>query len=153
LLAAPEASTMETDSMGRVLTEATIENLEDLWAAKRGLLPPEQVRLIVVADALVDTGATLLSLPARLIQQLGLSRTSSKRVSSSLGLGKAAVYDAVRQTILGRTCTMDVMEVPDSVPVLIGQLPLEHLDLVVDLRSRSLIGNPAHGGEHVYELY
>jgi len=46
-----------------------------------------------------------------------------------------------------------VMEVPDDVPVLIGQLPLEHLDLVVDLRSRSLIGNPAHGGEHVYELY
>lgn len=31
-------------------------------------------------------------------------------------------------------------------------LPLEHLDFVVDLRSRTLIGNPAHGGEHVYEL-
>ena len=44
-------------------------------------------------------------------------------------------------------------QVPDEVPVSIGQLPLEHLDLVVDLRSRSLIGNPAHGGEHVYELY
>jgi predicted aspartyl protease len=144
---------METDSMGRVLTEATIENLEDLWAVKRGLLPPEQVRRLVVADALVDTGATLLSLPSRLIQQLGLSKTSSKRVSSSLGLGEAAVYDAVRLTIQGRTCTMDVMEVPDTVPVLIGQLPLEHLDLVVDLRSRTLTGNPAHGGEHVYELY
>ncbi len=48
---------------------------------------------------------------------------------------------------------MDVMEVPDEVPVLIGQLPLERLDFVVDLRSRSLISNPAHGGEHVYELY
>jgi hypothetical protein len=48
---------------------------------------------------------------------------------------------------------MDVMEVPDSVPVLIGQLPLEQLDLVVDSRSRTLIGNPAHGGEHVLELY
>jgi len=47
---------------------------------------------------------------------------------------------------------MDVIEVPDSVPVLIGQLPLEHLDFVVDPRSRTLIGNPAHGGEHVYEL-
>jgi hypothetical protein len=43
--------------------------------------------------------------------------------------------------------------VPDHVPVLIGQLPLEHLDFVVDPRSRSLIGNPAHNGEHVYELY
>jgi predicted aspartyl protease len=139
--------------MGRVLTEATIENLEDLWAVKRGLLAAEQVRRITLVDALVDTGATLLSLPTRLIQQLGLSKTSSKRGTSNMGVAEAGVYDAVRLTIQGRTCTMDVMEVPDTVPVLIGQLPLEHLDLVVDLRSRSLIGNPAHGGEHVYELY
>jgi predicted aspartyl protease len=144
---------METATMGRVLTEATIENLEDLWAVKRGLLAAEQARRITVADALVDTGATLLSLPTRLIQQLGLSKTSSKRVTSSIGLAEAAVYDAVRLTIQGRACTMDVMEAPDSVPVLIGQIPLEHLDLVVNLRDRSLIGNPAHGGEQVYELY
>ena len=43
---------MELDTMGRVLTEATIENMEDLWACKRGLIPPEQVRRIVVTDAL-----------------------------------------------------------------------------------------------------
>jgi hypothetical protein len=48
---------------------------------------------------------------------------------------------------------MDVMEVPDDVPPLIGQIPIEHLDFVVDLRNRRLIGNPAHGGEHVYQLY
>ena len=47
---------------------------------------------------------------------------------------------------------MDVIEVPDEVPVLIGQLPLEHLDFVVDMRNHELIGNPDHGGEHVYEL-
>jgi hypothetical protein len=35
----------------------------------------------------------------------------------------------------------------------IGQLPLEHLDFVVDLCNRSLIGNPAHSGEHLYEMY
>jgi predicted aspartyl protease len=144
---------LEPETMGRVLTEATMENLEDLWAAKRGLVSPEDVRRIVVPDALVDTGATLLSLPRRLISQLGLARTGTKRIISSTGGGEAGMYEAVRLTIRGRTCTMDVMEVPDDVPVLIGQLPLEHLDLVVDLRSRSLIGNPAHGGEHVYELY
>jgi hypothetical protein len=48
---------------------------------------------------------------------------------------------------------MDVMEVPDDVPARVGQIPLEHLDFVVDLRSRTLIGNLAHGDEHVYELY
>ena len=63
------------------------------------------------------------------------------------------MYDAVRLTIQGRTCTMEVMEVPDTVPILIGQIPLEHLDFVVDMRNRTLIGNPAHGGEQVYELY
>jgi predicted aspartyl protease len=144
---------METDAVGRVLTEATIENIEDLWAVKRGLIPDEQARRITVADALVDTGATLLSLPSRMIQQLGLEKAASKRVISSMGGGEADVYSAVRLTIQDRSCTMDVMEVPDDVPVLIGQIPLEHLDFVVDLRSRSLIGNPAHGGEHVYELY
>ena len=144
---------MEMDVMGRVTTEATIENLKDLWEVERSLITPEDARKVTVADALVDTGATLLSLPTRLIRQLGLAKTSSKRVTSSIGLGEADVYEAVRLTIQGRSCTMDVMEVPDTVPVLIGQLPLEHLDLVVDLRNRTLTGNPAHGGEHVYELF
>lgn len=139
--------------MGRVLTNALIESSEDLWAAKRGLLSSDQVRRVEVTDALVDTGAMLLSLPTRMIRQLGLSPTAIKRVTSSIGLGEAAMYEAVQLTIQGRTCTMDVMEVPDGVPVLIGQLPLEHLDFVIDPRNRVLVGNPAHGGEHVYELY
>ena len=144
---------METAIMGRVITEATIENLEDLWAVKRGLMTADKSRRVCIPDALVDTGATLLSLPTKLIQELGLSKSGSKRVTSSVGVGEANMYEAVRLTIQGRSCTMDVMEVADTVPVLIGQLPLEHLDFVVDLRSRTLIGNPAHGGEHVYELY
>lgn len=144
---------MEIETMGRVLTEATIENLGDLWDAKKGQLPAEQVRRLTAPDALVDTGATLLSMPTRLIRQLGLGEQYRKRVRSGVGVSEIAVYDAVRLTIQGRACTMDVMEVPDDTPVLIGQLPLEQLDFVVDLRSRSLIGNPAHGGEHMFELY
>jgi hypothetical protein len=144
---------MESETMGRVLTEATIESLQDLWAAERGLSSTDQVRRVTVSDALVDIGATLRSLPTHLIRQLGLKEQCKKQVRSSMGVSEATMYDTVRLTIQGRTCTMDVMEVPDDIPVLIGQLPLEHLDFVVDLRSRSLIGNPAHGGEHVYELY
>ena len=48
---------------------------------------------------------------------------------------------------------MDVLEVPDGVPPLIGQIPLEHLDFVVDPRNQKLIGNPAHGGVHTYEQF
>ena len=38
-------------------------------------------------------------------------------------------------------------------PLLIGQVPRELLDLVMDSRGGRLVGNPAHGGEHVFELY
>src|SRR4051812_47145943 len=99
--------------MGRVLTEATIENMQDLWAAKRGLIPADQVRRVKVADALVDTGATALSLPTAIIRQLGLTQTGSTPIRSSTGLATAARYETVRLTIQGRDCPMDVLEVPD----------------------------------------
>jgi predicted aspartyl protease len=144
---------MELETMGRVTTEATIENLKDAWDVERGRLAADSARHVTVDDALVDTGATLLSIPTALIRQLGLSSSGTRRVRSSTHVVDATMYEAVRLTVQGRTCTMDVIEVPDGVPVLIGQIPLEHLDLVVDLRNRRLTGNPAHGGEHVYEMY
>ncbi len=97
--------------------------------------------------------ATLLSLPTGLIQQLGLTRCSSRRVTTSTGPAEAALYDAVRLTIMGRSCTMDVLEMPDGAPALIGQIPLGYLDFVVVPQSQTLIGNPAHGGEHILEMY
>ena len=144
---------METETMGRVLTEATIENVNDLWNVKQGFVTPDKVRRVTVKDALVDTGATLLSLPTRLIRQLGLERMYTKKVRASTGITDATVYGTVRLTIQDRFCDMDVSEVPDDIPVLIGQIPLENLDFVVDLQSRSLIGNPAHGGEQMFEMY
>jgi hypothetical protein len=74
-------------------------------------------------------------------------------VTTSGGAAEADLYGPVHLIVQGRDCNMDVVEVSDDVPVLIGQIPLEHLDFVVDPRNRKLIGNPAHGGEHVYELY
>lgn len=144
---------MESNNMGRVLVEATIENLRDLWESESGRLTDAEVRRVTIGDALIDTGATTLSLPTRLIARLGLKKRAEKRVTTSSGDSSASLYDAVRLRIQGRECTVDVMEVPDNVPPLIGQVPLELLDFVIDPRRRSLAGNPAHGGEHVFEMY
>ena len=89
----------------------------------------------------------------RFINQLGLSKRYDTRATASSDLCTVAVYEAVRLTILGRDCTVDVLKVPDAVPVLIGQIPLGVLDLVVDPQGRRLTSNPAHGGEQVLELY
>jgi hypothetical protein len=63
------------------------------------------------------------------------------------------LYESVRLTIQDRFCSSDVLEVPDDAPVLIGQIPLESLDLIVDPVQRRVSGNPAHGGELIYEMY
>ena len=139
--------------MGRVLTEVTIENVRDLYAVEENRLADSEVRRIVVDDALVDTGATTLALPFKLIEELGLKKVAEKRATSSQGVGPVSIYEAVRLSIQDRFCTVDVIGIPNEVPVLVGQIPLEMMDLVVDQQGRRLIGNPAHGGEQVLELY
>jgi clan AA aspartic protease len=146
------SDTLERRDMGRVTAEITVENLKDLWDARDGRIADAAVRKASIADALVDTGATFLSLPTSVIQQLGLQKSSQRRIMTSKGPAKSDVYDTVRLTIQGRSCHQDVMEVPDGVPALVGQLPLEALDFVVDPINQKVIGNPAHGGEQIYDL-
>lgn len=144
---------METAAMGKVVVPARIENLEDLMKAKGGNLAPASVRHVDVAEALVDTGATMLSLPSRLIQELGLSRHRTRTSRTTGGIVSTGIYEPVRLTVQGRDCVIEVAEIPDDCPVLIGQIPLEMLDFVVDPTQRRLIGNPEHGGEHMIEMY
>jgi predicted aspartyl protease len=68
---------MESDTVGTVRVKARIENLDDVKAAEKGLIPDDQVRRIEIDDARVDTGATYVSMPLRLINQLGLLRTGA----------------------------------------------------------------------------
>jgi len=132
---------------------ATIENLEDLFGVRKGLVPPTEIRRVEVNDALVDTGATSLCMPKALIARLGLDLLRERRARTSAGTIDVRVYGTVRLFIQGRDCPCDVSELPDDCPVLIGQIPLELLDFVVDAVNQRLIGNPAHGGEHIIELY
>jgi predicted aspartyl protease len=111
------------------------------------------VRFVEVPDALVDTGASTLSMPRRLITQLGLRPVRTRRDRTPAGIVDVQVYATARLTVQGRECVCDVLELPDECPVLIGIVPLEILDYVVDPNSQRLIGNPAHGGEQMFDLF
>lgn len=66
--------------------------------------------------------------------------------------GKRAADD-VRLTVQQRDCIVEVAEVPDDCPVLIGQIALEMLDFVIDRVGRKLIGNPDHGRERMIDMF
>jgi clan AA aspartic protease len=146
-------ATVKNATMGKVLVTARIENLYDLFNVSQGILKPEEVRSIEVTDALVDTGASTLCLPKRFVAQLGLKPGQSRRARTTAGTTRLQSYGAMRLTIQGRDWVGDVLEVPDDCPVLVGQLALEALDFVVDPMAQCLIGNPAHGGEQMVELF
>jgi len=139
--------------MGRVTTTVKIDNLEDLVEHRRGHLPQDAVRSVVLTDCLVDTEATMFSLPTRIIEQLGLERHHSRTGRTSAGTATFDIYSPVRLTVQERDCVTEVAEVPDECPPLLGQIPLEMLDFVVDPAGQKLIGNPEHGGEHMIDMF
>ena len=144
---------MEMATMGKVLVEAKIENLSDLMKLREGVFSAEQVRTAEVTNALVDTGATMLSLPKKLVEALGLRRQRTRSARTAAGVLSFGIYEPVRLTIQGRDCVIEVAEVPDECSALVGQVPLELLDFVVDPMRQALVGNPEHGGEHMMDLY
>ena len=126
-------------------TRIELENLKDLHAVELGVRKSEDVRRLIIENALVDTGATGLCLPKSFIEQLGLTPLRSIGVQTANGPAERTVYSEVRYTVLERTYSIQVTDLPEDAPVLVGHMILEVLDLCVDMR-KGLIHNPAHGG-------
>jgi predicted aspartyl protease len=143
---------METATMRKVLVAARLENLEDIYKAAQGTIPHDQVRSCEVTDALIDTGATGLLLPSRMIAQLGLSVLRTRTARPIAGNVDVSMYRAVRLTVQGRDCISDVGEIGDEFAVVMGQVPLELMDWVVDPKRQRLMGNPEHGGDQMIDV-
>ena len=137
--------------MGKVITRIKLTNYSDL-VLQRLKLTKRKPRHVEV-EAIVDTGATRLYLKPSVIKKLGLVRTDTVRPQTTNGEVIRYKYEPVELQLMGRRENFDVIEIPENVPNLIGQVPLEILDFVVDAKGRRLIPNPAHGGEQMSEEF
>ena len=133
-------------------TQIELANRTDQILAEAGVINPEEMRRVTVKEALVDTGATRLSLPRPLIEQLGLTPVGTTRTSTANGTAARTIYSEVRFTVLERAGTMEVTDLPENAPVLVGHMVLEMLDLCLDIR-KGLIYNPAHDNEWIEEQW
>jgi hypothetical protein len=94
------------------------------------------------------------SVPTRLIKELGLDFKYHRFTDTPVGVRKVRVYSPVQLSVRDRECVVDVAELTNRrAPALVGQIPLELMDFVVDPRQGKLIPNPAHGGKWMMELY
>jgi clan AA aspartic protease len=129
--------------MGKVMEKIKLTNSYDEDKVQSGYWKPEQVRSMEI-EALVDTGATMLMLPADVVERLGLKERGRRKVRYANGEKDTVPWvGGVRVTILGRDMIADALVEPAGTTALIGQIPLEELDLIVDPKSRELRVNPA----------
>ena len=129
--------------MGKVTTRIRVENWLDAELVAVGARKDKP--RAIETEALVDTGAVKFYLRSCVIHQLGLrpiGEIRSRTMSDRSEIRK--VFAPVSLEIQGRTGRFDVVEVPDSLPNIVGQIPLEDLDWVVDCRNQRLIPNPEH---------
>jgi len=137
--------------MGKVIVKIKLTNLGDAFARKRKL--SKRTPRTTEIEALVDTGATRLYLKPSVIKALGLEKVDAFFSQTTNGTRKRNVYEPVRLDLMGRYGNFDVVDIDEKVPNLLGQIPLEYLDLVVDPKGQKLVPNPEHREKQMTEEY
>jgi len=135
------------NKMGKVIVTLTLTNWVDQVLAERGFIPSKDVRSLDVNDALVDTDATRLCLPADVIEQLGLKQAATIDIQTATGTETARVFKGLVLEVEGREGRYDCVELPAGRTPLLGLIPLEDLGLDPDLQNQCLKHLPMKGKE------
>ena len=131
--------------------EITLENVKDRALADHGALKEEEVRTLKV-EAIPDTGAWSLVINEDVRQKLGLA--IKRKRWSTLADGKSGTYDVTESVIVqwkDRDFPVPAIVLPGAKDILLGAMPLEGMDLMVDPVNEKLVG--AHGDEPEYRIY
>lgn len=106
-------------------------------------LPKAQRGEDVECDALVDTGAAELALPADLIERLRLVETGQVQVRTADG-GRHSyrVFGIVELAVQARSCQVRAIGLPFGAEPLLGAVPLDEMDWHVSPQEKKLLPNP-----------
>jgi clan AA aspartic protease len=127
----------------------TLANAGDEIRVECGAL--KEIRALSVS-AMPDTGAWTLVINEDIRQKLGLCFEGS--IDSTLADGTTVSYkmtEAVKIQWENRSTIQQALVVPRAADVLLGALPLEAMDLMVDPVNERLVG--VHGSQPLHVLY
>ncbi|GHV80816.1 hypothetical protein AGMMS49944_26070 [Spirochaetia bacterium] len=135
--------------MSETYTEITLKNTVDVENAENGLIKQSDVRQTTV-QALVDTGSTELVISEKIRRKLGLRivkdcvvELANNQTETCHEAGPVAVHWKDRETF----CSAVVM--PGEGEVLLGAIPMESLDITVNLLRQEVTG--AHGNKKLFK--
>jgi clan AA aspartic protease len=128
--------------MGLVHTEVELIRGDDLALLRAGYLTEDQLHRCIVT-AMVDSGATMLAIPKFIQQQLDLSKVSDVEAELADGSSiKLEVVGPIEVRFQNRRTSVEALVVPNSTKVLLGAIPMEGMDVLIDPKRERLIVNP-----------
>ncbi|CAH2573298.1 MAG: clan AA aspartic protease [Planktothrix rubescens PR222] len=129
--------------MGLTYAEIEIANAGEIYLAQKGYILPENVKKITV-KALVDSGAYMLAINESIKLQLDLPKLEEQIAELADGSKlKLEIVGPVEVRFENRSTTCRAMVLSGDAEVLLGTIPLEDMDVLIDPRQQRLIVNPA----------
>ncbi|GHV70737.1 hypothetical protein AGMMS49928_19660 [Spirochaetia bacterium] len=145
--------------MGTVVTEITLTNAGDKVRVEAGVRACARQETVSArqetvsarqetVSALVDTGASMLVINEELQQRLGLEIEGRRWTTFADGGRKeCGITEGVNIRWQNRDCFCSAIVIPGAKSILLGVIPLENMDLIVNPVTQILEG--AHGDEVV----
>jgi len=133
---------MRTASMGITYAEIELIRSDDLALLRAGYIQEEQINRIKVT-ALVDSGASMLTIPESIKNQLNLPKVDDQQAELADGsIINVEVVGPVEIRFENRMAIVSALVIPGEAEVLLGAIPMQAMDVLIDPKQERLIVNP-----------
>ena len=130
--------------MGLIYAEIELINGEDLVLARRNIIGEEEIKRMRI-NALVDTGSYMLAINETIQAQLQLPVVEKRKAQLANGhVVECDVVAPVELRFRNRQTTCRAMVLPGDSEPLLGAIPLEDMDVLIDPLRQELVVNPDH---------
>lgn len=130
--------------MGLVYAELELINAWELEASKKNLIGQDEVKRMWVT-ALVDSGAAMFTISEELQEILQFPVVEKRPGETADGrIVDCKVVNCVEIRFNNRRCTVQAMVLPGCNEPLLGAIPMEDMDVIIDPKRQQLIPHPDH---------
>ena len=128
--------------MGQIHASIELINLIDFQDSRRLIIDTDDVRKITVS-ALVDTGALFMCINENIQEYLQLPIVDYNRVELADGrVVERPIVAPLMIRCMGEIAHCSAVVMPDDSEPLLGAIPLEEMNLIIDLQRLELIPSP-----------
>jgi len=130
--------------MGLIYAEIELINGEYLVLARRNYIGEDEIKRMTV-NILVDTGSVYMCINESIQEQLLLPVLEKRK--GQLANGHIVEYNVVgplEVRFKNRRCSVNAMVLPGDNEPLLGAIPLEDMDVLINPYRQELIVNPDH---------